>query len=393
MYLGNHDINDGDPLKLGNTQIDKIMFGNTQVWINTIVPSYISDFNASDSNQGNVTYTFSNSTGIPTPTYDLYQNGVSVQTNISSGGHYNVNGGTRSYYVRAINTAGYTNSNTNNGTSYELPGYISNFSATDNRTGNVVVTFSTTTGVPTPTYDLYENSSLVATNITSGYQRNVSAGVRNYYVRAKNAVGNTMSNSDYGTSKAAAGSQTFTSNGTFQTPLGYTSVNVCMIGGGGSGGCTDDRGAGGGYAGQIKSFNQAVVPGGNYGVTVGVGGTAVYGNYLVGHSGASSVFHGTTATGGTGGSLNACGTGYIESCSIPYNGKGASRTTCGGTYNDGYYTACNGTVRGGQAGAFGNGGNSKQNGVGGSGGGAGATSGGCGASGAGGKGQVRVSWS
>ena len=113
FYLGEHLINNGDPLKVGDAQISKIMLGTEQVWVNNQAPSAITDFDASSSGaNASVTVTFSSASGIPTPTYDLYENDVSVATGISSGYVYtSAVTGNNTYYVKAVNSAGSVNSN------------------------------------------------------------------------------------------------------------------------------------------------------------------------------------------------------------------------------------------------------------------------------------------
>lgn len=203
------------------------------------------------------------------------------------------------------------------------------------------------------------------------------------------------------TNKAPAGSQTFTSSGTFTVPQGYTEVTICMCGGGGSGASTnayEGQVAGGGSAGQVISQSVTVTSGQEISVVIGGGGGAVGGAGVNGSSGGSSSFAAITASGGAGGILNR------SSPSNPsYNGVGSSRTTCGGTFNDGlkyhggFMYAGSDYYSGGQAGAFGNGGNGAtaqntypQNG--------GIGAGGGGHShyrpgGSGGRGQCIVSWS
>lgn len=190
--------------------------------------------------------------------------------------------------------------------------------------------------------------------------------------------------------KAPAGSQTFTSSGTFTVPAGYSQVTICMVGGGGSGasaGVWDGRC--GGYAGQVVSQVVSGLTGGQeIAVTVGSGGASVYAS--LGNAGTASSFGAyVTASGGAGGSF------------MTYLGNGGGRTTCGGSGVDGSSQYIEdqwgedwATAYGGQSSGFSNGGN----GIGHSAGGAGGVGSGGGASifsssGAGGRGEVRVSWS
>ena len=113
MYLGGVEIPNGNPLKLGGVQVDKIMLGNEQVWINHFAPSAITDFVASSSGTNSaVAVTFSNATGLPLPTYNLYQNDTLVQSNIASGYVYtSVVSGNNTYRVEAVNTVATVASN------------------------------------------------------------------------------------------------------------------------------------------------------------------------------------------------------------------------------------------------------------------------------------------
>ena len=137
-----------------------------------------------------------------------------------------------------------------------------------------------------------------------------------------------------------------------------TTINVCMIGGGGSGGSGNNcNHGGGGYAGAIATGTFTKVAGQSIVATIGAGGPTAYG-WTNGNAGGSSSL-GTilTASGGAGGVAN----------SASYGGNGGSRTTCGGTFTDGIYMNyqnCD-ISWGGQAG-FGNGGNGGSRGSGGS---------------------------
>lgn len=203
--------------------------------------------------------------------------------------------------------------------------------------------------------------------------------------------------------KAPAGSQTFTASGTFTVPQGYTEVTICMCGGGGGGSSRHydsyDRFAvhsGGGYGGAIESqVVSGLTSGQSVTVTVGGGGSGGYWA-TAGNSGASSVFNGIVASGGSGGVF----THWSGSPDSSYNGDGGSRSSCAGTHYDGSKNTTSGLYTshgyGGQAG-FGNGGNG---GITGSTGGVGAGGGGAnnadqtvGGGGNGGRGEVRVSWS
>ena len=137
--------------------------------------------------------------------------------------------------------------------------------------------------------------------------------------------------------KEPAGSETFTANGNFIVPVGITEVTICLSGGGGGGAAYSSNSAGGGYSGQIVT--QAVsglTAGQSIPIVIGTGGSGGLQPHN-GYAGTESSFD-TIANGA-------------------YLGNGALRSSCGGDFNDGiqsfdgfYYG------RGGQAGAFGDGG-------------------------------------
>lgn len=343
------------------------------------VPAVPTNMSASDTTTGSVYIYYTNSSsGVPTPTYNLYENGGLVASDIHSGYRRYVSGGTRSYYVRAVNAAGYTNSSANNGTSYSVPSAPTGMSASDTTVGSVYIYFTGSSGVPTPTYSLYENSVLVASGISSGYRRYVSAGTRSYYVKAINAAGNTNSSANNGTSKDASGSQTFSSSGTFIGKYGYSQVNLCMTAGGGGGGYAPDQSglwAGGGYRGNIYNGGNVNQTGGSsYTITIG-GGGAKPTSYAGGTGGTSSAF-GQSETGGAGGNLNA-----------GFQGNNGTVTSCYGVYTNGAAIAINTVWYGGQA-SFANGGAINGDGSKGSGGGSSGVYG----NGSGGAGYARITW-
>src|SRR5512137_1076121 len=74
---------------------------------------------------------------------------------------------------------------------------------------------------------------------------------------------------------ASAATDTFTASGTWTAPAGVTSVTVEAWGGGGAGGRASTSGykGGGGAGGQYVIAVAIVVPGTNYAIGVGAGGT------------------------------------------------------------------------------------------------------------------------
>jgi len=386
IYLGSDRPDD---IYLGASKVDAIYLGADKVWPIDVEPGQVIDFTASDDEDFQVTCTWTaTSIGDPTPIYYLYEAGKQVAENITSPYIREVGSGTREYYVMAVNSEGATPSNTDNGTSIGLvaPGRVTNFSASTNQYGKVTCIWTNTPiGDPVPTYDLYEDSIKVATNISSGYIRNVAGGTRDYYIKAINSQGYTLSNEAEGTSR---GVLTYSIPGTysFQVPIGITSLELCMIGGGGGGSSlfvfSEDYAAGGGHAGTIVSSVKAVSQGATLTIVVGVGGTSP--SVGDGANGTDSKVGGTIASGGIGGKKGAF------AVDAPYNGMGDTKpTNCYGTFKDGIYAKVQGRhLFGGEAG-FGDGGRYTRNGGMGAGGGGGDNNA---TGGNGGNGYIRIKY-
>ena len=155
----------------------------------------------------------------------------------------------------------------------------------------------------------------------------------------------------------------FDDEGTFYwwIPEDVSQIELCMVGGGGSGGNAEDNSGanplsgGGGYAGQ-EYHNTISVPSGTTAtIVVGSGGLGrdVQGvGGVNGNPGGHSGFNGTTVSGGAG------GTGAFSTSPSNYKGNGAAGPSgCGGGgYNDGVQSTYYGYANGGQASSFGNGG-------------------------------------
>lgn len=119
LYVNGNLIPDGGEVYINSSKATNNIYVNSVlVWLNTLAPNAPTSFVATDNQTGQVTTTWVNSTvGVPAPTYDLYEAGTSVATDISSGYVRSVSAGTRSYYVRAVNATGTADSNTDDGTS------------------------------------------------------------------------------------------------------------------------------------------------------------------------------------------------------------------------------------------------------------------------------------
>ncbi len=80
-------------------------------------PAPITSFDATDNQPNKITCTWTNSTGLPTPTQELFRNGVSVASNVTSPYVYSITGpDTADYHVVATNTEGVEIGNVDSGT-------------------------------------------------------------------------------------------------------------------------------------------------------------------------------------------------------------------------------------------------------------------------------------
>jgi len=121
-------------------------------------------------------------------------------------------------------------------------------------------------------------------------------------------------------------------------------INVCLIGGGGSGCVIDinggDKDGGGGFSGDITSVQHTFIYNEPYQFISGLGGTAKT-SLGSGNSGQESTFGTFTALGGSGGVKDG-----------DYQGSDDTRTTCAGTADDGdYYNSTYHTYGGQSSGA------------------------------------------
>jgi hypothetical protein len=170
----------------------------------------------------------------------------------------------------------------------------------------------------------------------------------------------------FGGLRASAGTTNFLASGIWTAPAGITNVTVEMWGGGGGGGGSDgpgsgNAGAGGGGGGAYtKTTNLTVVPGTNYTITVGAGGTAGALTGGNGGMGGNSTFtNEVTLTGATPALGGGGGTGNTVNSAIVSGGAGGIGTYNGGT--GGSSGAAAGGGGGGGAGSGGNGGDAAVN--------------------------------
>jgi len=114
-----------------------------------------------------------------------------------------------------------------------------------------------------------------------------------FTLRASDVASNTSTRA-FSITENPAGTESFTSDGTFSVPTGITAVNVLVVAGGGGGG--PDNGGGAGAGGLIFRPGFPVTPGGTVAVTVGDAGQ---GSHPTGNTvGGDSTFGTLTAKGG-----------------------------------------------------------------------------------------------
>jgi hypothetical protein len=185
--------------------------------------------------------------------------------------------------------------------------------------------------------------------------------------------------------RAPPGSQVFTSSGTFIVPQGYTSVNVCISGGGGSS-CQSSNysignfqsGAGGGGSGAISTVYPCT-PGQAISVNIAGGGIHA-GGESAGAGGGTSSF-GSFAAGGGGGAINYFNYSQaLGGAGVNGGGNGGNSSWQVMPQDGGWSNGCGGSFPGGPQGAT-------VPGVYGGGGGGGGGFGGGGGGGTGGNGQ------
>jgi hypothetical protein len=147
---------------------------------------------------------------------------------------------------------------------------------------------------------------------TTGFKLSASGGlqVNTGSITAHSIVGGAM------------GSQAFTANGTFTTPLFVTTVYLFMVGGGGGAGGGNSGGSGGGgESGHFLSGYPFIVSAGNYSVTLGSGGS---GSTNSGTAGTATMFHSLSVPGGDFGNGLAGGGSGAGSEGGASSGLGAS---------------------------------------------------------------------
>lgn len=148
---------------------------------------------------------------------------------------------------------------------------------------------------------------------------------------------------------------TFTANGTFTVPTGFSGVaEVLVVGGGGGGGGII---GGGGGAGGLRFSTVSLTPGAKT-VVIGAGGQGGIGWNNAGQQGGKggdSQFDATTAIGGGGGGLHGGNSGAQGNLWNGGSGGGAGNTTTGfgtGTAGQGNNGGTGGSNNGGGGGGF-----------------------------------------
>jgi hypothetical protein len=124
LVVNGQTIPDGGNVYVNGVKPDSIVVNGTTVWRNNVPPSQITDLKATTNRISEVVITFTPASGVPTPTHNLYENGVLVAENITSGYQHLVSAGERTYHIEACNSAGCTTSNSDVGYSVPAGGLI-----------------------------------------------------------------------------------------------------------------------------------------------------------------------------------------------------------------------------------------------------------------------------
>ena len=294
-------------IKMNTNDLTEMWFNGVQVYPCWDTPTTITNFSASDSYCNKITVWFSAASGTPTPTHDLYEGGTLIASNISNGYEWATTRRNVTLHVKAINGPGdgIVSSNTNSGSAYYLNA-PTNFSASDSDTsiaGKIKFTWTNASGYPTPTYDIYEWGTRIATNVSSGWIKDYGAAhSATYYVRAVNSCGYKQSAGNTGTSTSVG-------------PIGWTNDSLTYN--------LDDS-----YGLQVSGLNIRVgTSAGSYGSWVGyvngVGFGSVLSHCAYGFIGEQYLGFGAGAYSGSGTSKyqfkqysaypgNGWGTGVVE---------------------------------------------------------------------------------
>ncbi len=176
-----------------------------------------------DGSSPQITLTWTAASGATT--YDLYRNGTLYFSGLGSGTLSFINvgsnvtaGTTYTYFIRARNSAGSTDSNSRSATAstscgVSQPGAFSLTAATtgcDGSSPQITLTWTASAGATS--YDLYRNGTVYFSGLGSGtlsfinVGSNVSAGTNyTYFIRARNSAGSTDSNSRSATAPTGCG--------------------------------------------------------------------------------------------------------------------------------------------------------------------------------------------
>jgi hypothetical protein len=178
-----------------------------------------------------------------------------------------------------------------------------------------------------------------------------------YYQSTYYSQGTYYQQGSYYSGGITAGTQIYSTPGTYQftVPTGVNAIRAFVIGGGGGGGGLDwGGGGGGGCGGGINGQAISVTPGQIFSITVGAGGIGGV-NGGAGAAGGASVFNTVTASGGSYGGSGYYG--YPNSRGPNGGSGGGSGGGGGGNPYPGFYAyPGSGGIAGGQTSSAGSGG-------------------------------------
>ena len=230
-------IPNGSPLFVDGTQVEAIEVDGIPVWGSTEAPGTVTDFSASDDLYGKIQFNWTPTTGLPSPHYDVYENGILLAEKIAPGYIHNRRAGIYTYYLRAYNSAGNTISNYDDGKSLLAP------------PGDVTIGYDEVTG----------SNPETVTGSAGFYTYTVPIGVNSIKVcMAGGGGGGTSDNNSIapGGYRGEVQSQTFTTS-----PGTAYSITI------GTGGAPSCGGGGNGYPGEPTIFDVLLTANGGQGGT------------------------------------------------------------------------------------------------------------------------------
>ena len=186
----------------------------------------VTNFNATQIECEQISFNWTNAVedGFPDATYGIYQGGTLIQDGVTSPYTHNTTDEVpRPYHVKSKNNCAWVDSNTDTGQAATDPVAITNFAASDGQCEQITMTWSHE--IMTASYNVYQGTNLIATNVSSGYVLNgikQEAGIPYHVEQIGHCGVNTVSNTNNGSSdwKPEAAPTSFAASDNDQSILG-----------------------------------------------------------------------------------------------------------------------------------------------------------------------------